>query len=217
MKHFIFDLDGTLVDSAESIRKALIESCKVNNIEPMTPISEIIIGPPLDEIIRSILPYQENSQHVLFKKTFVELYDRKFCKECILYPGVIDALSKAAVNVDLFLVTNKRIIPTIKILRHHNMAHIFKAIIGCDSVENYVISKAKSINYLINKYDLSASNCAYFGDTEGDAAACCEADVDFIYVSWGYGSAKKMANIKCLTMNSWDELCDFIGRIQLAE
>ena len=217
MDNFIFDLDGTLVDSAESIRRALIESCKVNNIEPMTPISEIIIGPPLDEIIRSILPYEERSRHVLLKKTFVELYDRKFCKECILYPGAIDALSKAAVNADLFLVTNKRIIPTIKILRHHNMVHTFKAIIGCDSVENNIFSKAKSINYLINKYDLSASDCTYFGDTEGDAVACCEADIDFISVSWGYGNAKKMANIKCLTMNNWDELCDFIGRVQLAE
>ena len=59
MDHLIFDLDGTLVDSAESIRRALIESCKVNNIEPMIPISEIKIGPPLDEIIRSILPYEE--------------------------------------------------------------------------------------------------------------------------------------------------------------
>ena len=217
MNHLIFDLDGTLVDSAESIGRALIESCKVNNIEPMIPISEIKIGPPLDEIIRSILPYEESSRHDLFKKTFVELYDRKFCKECIVYPGAIDALSQAAVNTDLFLVTNKRIIPTIKILRHHNMVHTFKAIIGCDSVENNAFSKVKSINHLINKYGLSESDCTYFGDTEGDAFACHEAGVDFVYVSWGYGDAKEMANLKRLTMNSWDELCSFIGRVQLAE
>lgn len=217
MDHLIFDLDGTLVDSAESIRGALTESCKVNNIEPTIPISEIKIGPPLDEIIRIILPYEENSRRDLFKKTFVELYDRKFCKECTVYPGATDALSKAAVNADLFLVTNKRIIPTIKILRHHNMVHAFKVIIGCDSVENNAFSKAKSINHLINKYDLSESDCTYFGDTEGDAAACHEAGVDFVYVSWGYGDAKEMANLKCLTMNGWDELCGFIGRVQLAE
>lgn len=217
MDHFIFDLDGTLVDSAESIRRALIESCEVNNIEPMIPISEIKIGPMLDEIISSILPYEESSRHDLFKKTFVELYDRKFCKEGMVYPGAIDALSQAAVNADLFLVTNKRIIPTIEILRHHNMVQTFKAIIGCDSVENNAFSKAKSINHLINKYGLCESDCTYFGDTEGDAAACHEAGVDFVYVSWGYGDAKEMANLKCLTMNSWDELCGFIGRVQLAE
>jgi phosphoglycolate phosphatase len=217
LDHFIFDLDGTLVDSAESIRRALIESCEVNNIEPMIPIPEIKIGPPLDEIIRSILPYEESSRHELFKKTFVELYDRKFCKEGMVYPGAIDALSQAAVNADLFLVTNKRIIPTIEILRHHNMVQTFKAIIGCDSVENNAFSKAKSINHLINKYGLCESDCTYFGDTEGDAAACHEAGVDFVYVSWGYGDAKEMANLKCLTMNSWDELCGFIGRVQLAE
>lgn len=217
MNHLIFDLDGTLVDSAESIRGALIESCKVNNIEPIIPISEIKIGPPLDEIIRSILPYEENSRHDLFKKTFVELYDRKFCKECIVYPGAIDALSHAAVNADLFLVTNKRIIPTAKILLNHNMVHTFKGIIGCDSVEKNGFSKAKSINHLINKYGLSKSDCTYFGDTEGDAAACHEAGVDFVYVSWGYGDAEEMANLKCPTINGWHELCGYIGKVQLDE
>ena len=217
MNNLIFDLDGTLVDSADSIRSALLESCKVNNIEPMIPISEIKIGPPLDEIIRSILPYEESSRHDLFKETFVELYDRRFCKECIVYPGAIDALSQVAVNADLFLVTNKRIIPTAKILHHHNMFHTFKAIIGCDSVEKNGFSKAKSINHLINKYGLSKSDCIYFGDTEGDVAACHEAGVDFVYVSWGYGDAKEMANLKCLTINGWHELCGFIGKVQLAE
>ncbi|MDB2554210.1 HAD family hydrolase [Porticoccaceae bacterium] len=217
LDHLIFDLDGTLVDSAESIRSALIESCKVNNIEPMIPISEIKIGPMLDEIISSILPYEESSRHDLFKKTFVELYDRKFSKECMVYPGMIDALSQVAINTNLFLVTNKRIIPTVKILRHHSIAQFFKAIIGCDSVENNGCSKAKSINYLINKYGLSKSDCTYFGDTEGDAAACYEVGIKFVYVSWGYGDAKEMANLSCLTMNGWDELCGFIGKVQLAE
>ena len=203
------------MDSAESIRGALIESCKINNIEPMIPISEIKIGPPLDEIIRSILPYEESYRHDLFKETFVELYDRKFCKECIVYPGAIDALSQAAVNADLFLVTNKRIIPTVKILRHHSMAQNFKAIIGCDSVENNVFSKAKSINHLINKYGLSKTDCTYFGDTEGDAAACHEIGVDFVYVSWGYGDIKGMANFNYLTIVNWDRLFDFTGRVKL--
>lgn len=217
MDHLIFDLDGTLVDSAESIRRALTESCKVNNVEPMIPISEIKIGPPLDEIIRSILPYEENSRHDFFKKTFVELYDRKFCKDCIVYPGAIDALSNAAVNADLFLVTNKRISPTINILRHHNMVHAFKAIIGCDSVDNKGLSKGKSISHLIYEYGLSRSECSYFGDTEGDAFACQEAGIDFVYVPWGYGSIKTTTNLKCLTIDSWDELCGFIGRVKLAE
>lgn len=217
MDHLIFDLDGTLVDSAESIRRALTESCKVNNVEPMIPISEIKIGPPLDEIIRSILPYEENSRHDFFKKTFVELYDRKFCKECIVYPGAIDALSNAAVNADLFLVTNKRISPTINILRHHNMVHAFKAIIGCDSFDNKGLSKGKSINHLIYEYGLSRSECSYFGDTEGDAFACQEAGIDFVYVPWGYGGITKTTNLQCLTIDSWDELCGFIGRVKLAE
>jgi phosphoglycolate phosphatase len=215
LNHFIFDLDGTLVDSAESIRRALIESCTINKIEPTIPISEIKIGPPLDEILWSISPYEESSRHALLKETFVELYDRKFCTECILYPGTIDAISQASVNMDLFLVTNKRIIPTIKILRHHNMLKYFKAIIGCDSVENNGLPKGKSISHLINEYGLSKSNCTYFGDTKGDAVACHEAGIDFFYVSWGYGDIREIANLNCLTLGDWAELDDFTGRVKL--
>ena len=216
MDHLIFDLDGTLVDSAESIRGALTESCKVNNVEPMIPISEIKIGPPLDEIIRSILPYEDNSRHVPFKKTFVELYDRHFWKECTVYPGASDALSKAAPNANLFLVTNKRISPTLEILRHHSIDHFFKAIIGCDSVYKKGLSKGMSIRHLIHKYRLSKSECVYFGDTEGDSLACQEVGIDFIYVPWGYGDTKKMTNLKHPIINSWDELSGLIRRVRPA-
>lgn len=217
MNNLIFDLDGTLVDSADSIRSALLESCKVNNIEPMIPISEIKIGPPLDEIIRSILPYEENSRYILFKETFVELYDKKFCTECIVYPGALDALSQAAKNADLFLVTNKRISPTMNILRHHKILSTFQATIGSDSASNNGLSKSMSISYLLQEYGLDRSECTYFGDTEGDAIACHEVGIDFVYVSWGYGDKKEMANFNYLTIDNWDRLSNFTGGANLIE
>ena len=209
MNHLIFDLDGTLVDSAESIRGALIESCKINNIEPIIPISEIKIGPPLNKILRSILPHEESSLYHFLRDTFIEVYDRKFCTECTLYPGAIDALSQAAKNADLFLLTNKRISPTMNILRHHKILPTFQAIIGSDSVSNNGLSKSMSISYLIHEYGLDRLECTYFGDTEGDAIACQEAGIDFVHVSWGYGDTKEMANFNYLTIDNWDRLCNF--------
>jgi phosphoglycolate phosphatase len=132
-----------------------------------------------------------------------------------MYPGTIDAISHAFVNMDLFLVTNKRIIPTIKILQHHNMWQYFKVIIGCDSVENNGLPKDKSISHLINEYGLSKLNCTYFGDTKGDAVACYEAGIDFFYVSWGYGDIREIANLNCSILNDWAELDDFTGRVKL--
>jgi len=215
LKHLIFDLDGTLIDSSDSIKKSLIEACKINNIKPITPISEIKIGPPLDEMIYSISPYQDSSLVSLIKESFITLYDSKFCIECVIYPGAINAIIKASEDVDLFLVTNKRINPTLKILRHFNISEYFKAVIGCDTYESNGLSKGKAINRLVNEYALSKTNCSYFGDTKGDEVACQEAGIDFFYVPWGYGDLGEITNLKFSTLNHWDELDNFIKSTKL--
>jgi len=195
VNQLIFDLDGTLIDSADSIRGALAESCKINNIEPLMPISELAIGPPLDEMLKSILPGNLSYRHNLLKKSFVELYDQDFCMQGFLYPGVMDALVQASANANLFLVTNKRISPTVKILRHQNILQLFKGVIGCDSVDCSGFSKSKSIAHLIREHGLSKADCTYFGDTEGDAIACDEVGIDFIYIPWGYGDISTKPNL----------------------
>ncbi|MDB2557282.1 HAD family hydrolase [Luminiphilus sp.] len=210
MNHLIFDLDGTLVNSAESIRKALIESCQINNIAPRVPICDINIGPPLSAIIRDILPTEDTTLRVNLRNTFLELYDGRFCKQALLYPGAIHALSQAMARSDLFVVTNKRIAPTKTILHHLNILQLFKGVLGSDSVVAHGLSKAKMINHLINSFELCRSNCAYFGDTESDAEACEEVGISFFYASWGYGDMKSNHHI----MTSWDDLHGLITRTE---
>ncbi|MDC0088865.1 HAD family hydrolase [Porticoccaceae bacterium] len=210
MNSLIFDLDGTLVDSASSVRSALSEACNINGIEPAMPVSEIKIGPPLDAILRSILLHEESARYDLLKASFVELYDKIFCTQCSLYPGAVDALSKASVVTSLFIVTNKRIIPTIKILNYFNILQIFKGVIGSDSVTNNGLPKSASIGYLIKEYGLNDRNCMYFGDTAGDALACQQAGVKFVHVPWGYDGAEQIGKFNCLSMGNWGDLSDFM-------
>ena len=50
----IFDLDGTLVDSAPSILLCLAEALASQGIAPIFPLSSSLIGPPLHETLRNI-------------------------------------------------------------------------------------------------------------------------------------------------------------------
>ena len=46
-KNIIFDLDGTLIDSASSILAAFSYVFNLNHIQPIEPLSSSLIGPPL--------------------------------------------------------------------------------------------------------------------------------------------------------------------------
>ena len=54
IEHIIFDLDGTLIDSSDSIINCFEEILKFNSIQPIIPINKNIIGPPLLETLKKI-------------------------------------------------------------------------------------------------------------------------------------------------------------------
>ena len=56
-KHiYLFDLDGTLIDSSPEIIKTYNTVFKKNNIKPIREVSEDIIGPTLKDTISNLIP-----------------------------------------------------------------------------------------------------------------------------------------------------------------
>ena len=129
LKNLIFDLDGTLINSKKGIINSLYESFLRTKMEILIPKKEIIIGPPLDETIR-ICNNKLNSKEVEYiKNSFKEIYDNKLFVLLKVYENV-ELLLQILIrnNIQIFIGTNKRFIPTKKILKFLSWDNFFKEV-----------------------------------------------------------------------------------------
>ena len=60
LKNIIFDLDGTLINSAPSIIECLKVILRKNEIAPVFSLGSKIIGPPLKETLKKLLALKVN-------------------------------------------------------------------------------------------------------------------------------------------------------------
>jgi phosphoglycolate phosphatase len=186
----IFDLDGTLIHSAETIISALESAFRKLQIAPIKPINISLIGPPLNHLLLELLP--KESEYLLpdISACFREFYDNFFCVQCTLYPNVIDALEYLKLSKRLFVVTNKREMPTKRILKHFNLDHFFEHIYSIDSISKQGATKKDVISNLLSEKNLKPKDCVYIGDTAHDMESCLAVPVDFIFAEWGYGDCQ---------------------------
>lgn len=192
-KVLICDLDGTLIDSSRGVLAALKKACGACGVETILPLDRHLVGPPLDEMLRRVTGINDLEKLRLLRTSFISHYDSG---ECILaepFPGIDDLLKSALkLGFHLALATNKRLLPTAKILEAKGWQKIFRQVETVDSQPNGNQSKAQ----MIRNIKKSFSETAYFlylGDTEWDVIAAREAEIECILVTWGYQSP----NLKC--------------------
>ncbi|MDB9787345.1 HAD family hydrolase [Flavobacteriaceae bacterium] len=182
----IFDLDGTLVDS----KKGIIESFnfafkKIFKKPPEFEISDLI-GPPLNEILNKIDNPTKNQERK-FLIEFKKHYDNYGYKKSFLYDKVLDELIQLkSKKITLFVATNKRLKPTLLILKKLNLHGFFKEVICSDSFVRK-ISKTKMLKTIYNKHNHNISKFLMIGDTVHDFIASKNNNIEFIYVEYGYG------------------------------
>jgi Haloacid dehalogenase-like hydrolase len=115
----IFDLDGTLVDSAPSILLCLAEALTSQAIAPIVPLSSQVIGPPLRETLRNISGCKDDKTIAAMATTFVEQYDLSGYRQTQSFAGVEAMLQNLKdAGLRLHIATNKRLKPTRLILSH---------------------------------------------------------------------------------------------------
>ncbi|MBU3847479.1 MAG: HAD-IA family hydrolase [Candidatus Acinetobacter avistercoris] len=187
----LFDLDGTLVDSAFDLYRAMnislgvLELPSVSELQVRTWIGK---GTSLfcESVLKHVTGVVDPAQHQLLLNTFLEIYNADPCVDTQPFNGILPFLAWAKQHQKtLICVTNKPEIPARKILDELDMSHYFADVVGGDRFE---VRKPdpKPLLHCVEAFNSSIEKTLMIGDSSNDVEAARRAGIDCIVVSYGY-------------------------------
>ena len=205
IKNYIFDLDGTVIDSCEEVLRCFeLAFAKANYPINKNRLTSDLIGPPLKQIVQNIVP--ELKDEIVLENiisNFRNIYDNDTEDVTVIYTGVKEVLNNLKKqNKTVFLATLKPSKPTLRIVNDFNLKNIFNDIYTIDKFGN-LMTKKEMIEDIIIKYNLNKSETVMIGDAPSDVISANEAGIISIGALWGYGSDKTdlIANSKFIIKN----------------
>ena len=187
--HILFDLDGTLIDSAPAILASFREAFAQTGIAPVRAIDESVIGPPLPETLQLLSGSDDPAQIGQLAEAFKASYDSEGYKATAAYAGVDELLADLAnAGLTLSIATNKRIHPTRLILEHLGWGGYFAHVYALDLFTPRLPNKAAMIARLLADQNIGREQAIYIGDRSEDGESADTNGLPFIAVTWGYGS-----------------------------
>jgi len=186
-QHLIFDLDGTLIDSAPSILNCFGLAFSTTNTPLAAPLTHDVIGPPLMETLKRLSGTEDATVLNTLSTAFKQHYDTTGCLESVVFEGVAAMLQQLKdQSYQLYIATNKRFYPTERIMAHLGWQAFFTGVYALDYFNPPLQSKAEMIGRVVVDNDLVVQDCLYIGDRLEDGISADANQMDFALVSWGY-------------------------------
>ena len=187
----MFDLDGTIVDSAPGITSTLAFTFKYLGM-PIPSPAELVayVGPPILDSFRDRAGFDRaESLHAL------SIYKAEYLKtgvfDATVYPGVEDVLARVHESgIPLSLATSKPEYPAKIILEHFGLLKYFDVITGA-SEDEVRSAKADVVEENLQRliaFGADITRPVLVGDRHHDVLGAAEHDVPTIFVRWGYGA-----------------------------
>jgi phosphoglycolate phosphatase len=183
----IFDLDGTLTDSAQgvvsSFRHALGE---VGAEVPDGDLASRIVGPPMHHTLRSMgLGEQTDAAIAAYR---VDYSTRGWAINA-LFDGIPQLLSDLrAAGVRLAVATSKAEPTARRVLAHFGLDGYFEVIAGA-SVDGVRAAKKEVIEHALAQLEPLPERVVMVGDRSHDVEGAAAHGIDTVVVGWGYGRA----------------------------
>jgi len=195
----LFDLDGTLVDSATDLFRAMNMSLNTMQLPLVTEDQvRVWIGKGTSLFCRSVLEHLmgtvDEAQHSQLLATFLKIYNADPCSGTQPFPGILGFLDWAkAEGKTLVCVTNKPEEPARTILDVLDMTHYFADIIGGDRFEERK-PHPRQLLHCVEQYGVRKEQVLMVGDSSNDVEASRRAGIDCIVVSYGYNHGENIAD-----------------------
>jgi phosphoglycolate phosphatase len=190
----LFDLDGTLIDSAAAILASYRTAFAACGLTPVRSIAAEIVGPPINETLRLLSGSDDPALIQRLSEAFKQSYDTGGLLETAAYAGVGALLATLqAAGRRLHIATNKRIHPTRLILDHLGWRAYFETVYALDLFSPRLPDKAAMIGRLLADRAIELTQAVYVGDRIEDGTAAEANHLPFIAATWGYGSPRATA------------------------
>jgi phosphoglycolate phosphatase len=209
----LFDLDGTIVDSAPGITSSLAYTFEAMGL-PIPGPAELLewIGPPIMDSFRDLAGFDPlTSARAL--AIYREHYVMTGVFDAELYPGVPDVLRAIeAAGVPLSRATSKPESTARLILEHYGLAQHFDELTGA-SEDEVRSAKADVVEEALRRLRVRGSDLSrpvMVGDRHHDVVGAGAHDVPTIFVTWGYGAPAETSGTVAV-VDTAHELLDALG------
>lgn len=181
----MFDLDGTLVNTAQDITNALNFAINPYGMKILTIEDTIqLIGEGISRLVEKILSVETMHLKSEIMNRFLEYYSEHLIEHSKEYPHVKETLENLT-TAKKAVISNKREDLSKRLLEELGLSEYFDLIIGSDTAGERKPS-AVPVLYIISRLGLSPEVSIIVGDSNYDIEAGKKAGVKTVAVTYGY-------------------------------
>ena len=203
------DIDGTLWNTTGVVAKAwnkAIADCGFDAALVNASGLQKEFGKPMNVIADDLWPnLSQGQKDLLMKRCCVREQEAlKENQEDISFPAVRDTIKALAQKFRLYIVSNCQS-GYIELTMEKNKIADFISDHECYGDTG--MGKADNLRLLVRRNGIKAP--VYIGDTQGDADACREAGVKFVWAGYGFGRVQEFA----AKIDRFDQLLDLLQNL----
>lgn len=214
----IFDLDGTLIDTAPDILRAL--NYVLEKVEcPTLTLADMdkLVGDGAKALIETGLQNAEKSLDEIKKQTllkeFLIFYSDNIAVSSQPFPGLQSCLERLKKDeAKLAVCTNKTENLAVKLLRELELETMFETIVGADT---FAVRKPHPDHILgtLKRINGTPSHAVMIGDSKNDILAAKAANIPVIAVTFGYTPRPVQEFEPDITIDHYDELLPALKKL----
>ncbi len=186
-KALLFDLDGTLLDTAPDMIGALNALRAENNLPAIdsAPLRQFVSRGSIG-MLDAGMPAANETQRKVWQARFLQLYSQDLSRRTVLFPAMAEILDHAAAcRIPVAIVTNKPGWLTDPLLEDLQLTQRFGCVVSGDTLAQRK-PDPEPVLFACEKLDVAPSTAWFFGDDERDIVAGRAANTVTVAAAYGY-------------------------------